>query len=181
MSLIELCERGLIPDPLTRYGIRRLCAQRLRDEGAFDLDQADRRFRDLLRGLRQSPIAIETAAANEQHYEVPTRFFQLCLGDRLKYSSCYYPRGDETLDQAEEAMLALYGERAELANGQEILELGCGWGSLTLWMAEKYPNSRITAVSNSNSQREHIEAICRERGWRNVRVITRDVNRLALD
>jgi len=181
MSLIELCERGLIPDPLTRLGIRRLCTQRLRDEGAFDLDQADRRFRDLLGGLRQSPIAIETAAANEQHYEVPTRFFQLCLGSRLKYSSCYYPRGDETLDQAEEAMLALYAERAELANGQDILELGCGWGSLTLWMAARYPGARITAVSNSNSQREHIESVCRERGYGNVRVITRDVNRLELE
>ena len=181
MSLIELCERGLIPDPLTRYGIRRLCAQRLRDEGAFDLDQADRRFRTLLGELRASPIAIETAAANEQHYEVPTRFFQLCLGKRLKYSSCYYPRGDETLDEAEEAMLSLYSERAELRDGQEILELGCGWGSLTLWMAEKYPNARIAAVSNSHSQREHIESICRERGYRNVRVITCDVNRLGLD
>jgi len=181
MSLIELCERGLIPDPLTRYGIRRLCAQRLRDEGAFDLDQADRRFRTLLGELRASPIAIETAAANEQHYEVPTRFFQLCLGNRLKYSSCYYPRGDETLDQAEEAMLALYGERAELRDGQEILELGCGWGSLTLWMAGMYPNSRITAVSNSHSQREHIESVCRQHGWSNVRVITCDVNRLGLD
>ncbi len=181
MSMIELCERGLIPDPLTRYGIRRLCAQRLRDEGAFDLDQADRRFRSLLGELRASPIAIETAAANEQHYEVPTRFFQLCLGKRLKYSSCYYPRGDETLDEAEEAMLALYGERADLRDGQEILELGCGWGSLTLWMAEKYPNARITAVSNSNSQREHIEATCRERGWGHVRVLTCDVNRLELE
>ena len=181
MSLIDLCERGLIPDPLTRLGIRRLCTQRLRDEGAFDLDQADRRFRDLLGGLRQSPIAIATAAANEQHYEVPTRLFQLCLGERLKYSSCYYPRGDETLDQAEDAMLALYGERAELANGQEILELGCGWGSLTLWMAARYPGARITAVSNSNTQREHIEAVCRERGLGNVRVLTCDVNRLELD
>lgn len=181
MSLIDLCERGLIPDPLTRLGIRRLCTQRLRDEGAFDLDQADRRFRDLLGGLRQSPIAIATAAANEQHYEVPTRFFQLCLGERLKYSSCYYPRGDENLDQAEDAMLALYGERAELANGQEILELGCGWGSLTLWMAARYPGARITAVSNSNTQREHIEAVCRERGLGNVRVLTCDVNRLELD
>ena len=181
MSLIELCERGLIPDPVTRYGIRRLCAQRLRDEGAFDLNQADRRFRELLGELRASPIAIETAAANEQHYEVPTRFFQLCLGKRLKYSSCYYPRGDETLDQAEEAMLALYGERADLRDGQEILELGCGWGSLTLWMAEKYPNARIAAVSNSHSQRQHIESVCRERGFGNVRVITCDVNRLGLD
>ena len=180
MALIELCERGLIPDSLTRYGIRRLCTQRLKQEGAHDASLAQRRYRDLLSRLGDSPIAIETAAANEQHYEVPTRFFQLCLGRRLKYSSCYYPTGDETLDAAEEAMLALYGERAELADGQEILELGCGWGSLTLWMAERYPNARITAVSNSNGQREHIESVCRQRGWNHVRVLTCDVNRLKL-
>ena len=181
MSLIELCERGLVPDSLTRLGIRRLCEKRLQEEGADDLDLADARFRELLQGLRQSPIAIETAAANEQHYEVPTRFFQLCLGHRLKYSSCFYSNGNESLDEAENAMLALYGERAELADGQTILELGCGWGSLTLWMAECYPNARITAVSNSATQRAHIESVCRERGWSHVRVITRDVNRLELD
>jgi len=181
MSLIEMCERGLIPDVLTRHGIRRLCTQRLLDEGADDLDRADSRFRALLDGLRQSPIAIETAAANEQHYELPTRFFQLCLGKRLKYSSCFYPTGEESLDAAEEAMLALYAERAELADGQQILELGCGWGSLTLWMAERYPNAMITAVSNSGTQRAHIEAICAARGWNNVRIITCDVNRLELD
>ena len=180
MAMIELCERGLIPDSLTRYGIRRLCTQRLKDEGAHDASLAQRRYRELLARLGESPIAIETAAANEQHYEVPTRFFQLCLGRRLKYSSCYYPTGRETLDEAEEAMLALYGERAGLADGQEILELGCGWGSLTLWMAERYPNARITAVSNSNGQREHIESICRQRDWTHVRVLTRDVNRLEL-
>lgn len=181
MSLIELCERGFIPDSLTRYGIRRLCAQRLHEEGARQPERADARFRALLRELRQSPIAVETAAANEQHYELPTRFFQLCLGDRLKYSSCFYPNGGESLDAAEAAMLALYGERAELADGQRILELGCGWGSLTLWMAERYPNARITAVSNSATQRAHIEGVCTERGWNNVQVLTCDVNRLDLD
>ncbi|MFT3805987.1 SAM-dependent methyltransferase [Arenimonas sp.] len=180
MAMIDLCERGLVPDALTRYGIRRLCAQRLKDEGARDAALAQRRYRELLARLGESPIAIETAAANEQHYEVPTRFFQLCLGRRLKYSSCYYPTGRETLDEAEEAMLALYGERAQLSDGQQILELGCGWGSLTLWMAERYPNARITAVSNSNGQREHIEAQCRKRGWMHVRVVTCDVNRLQL-
>ena len=180
MSLIEWCERGLIPDALTRYGIRRLCAQRLELEGIGLPGQADARFRALLQELRESPIAIETAAANEQHYEVPTRFFQLCLGKRLKYSSCFYETGEESLDAAEEAMLSLYGDRAELADSQRILELGCGWGSLTLWMAERYPNAQITAVSNSNTQRTHIEGICRERGWNNVHVLTCDVNRLDL-
>jgi len=124
-------------------------------------------------------VAVHTAAANAQHYELPPQFFRLCLGRRLKYSCAYYPRGDETLDEAEEAMLALYGERAELADGQEILELGCGWGSLTLWMAERYPHARICAVSNSQPQREYIEAQCLSRGLSNVSVQTCDVNRLA--
>jgi cyclopropane-fatty-acyl-phospholipid synthase len=180
MSLIDLCERGLVPDALTRLGIRRLCAQRLRDEGAGDPGAADRRFRALLDELRRSPIAIETDAANEQHYELPTRFFELCLGHRLKYSSAYYPTGNETLDDAEEAMLALYGERAGLADGQRILELGCGWGSLTLWMAERFPAARITGVSNSRTQREHILAQAARRGLGNVEIITCDVNRLEL-
>jgi cyclopropane-fatty-acyl-phospholipid synthase len=180
MSLIELCERGLVPDALTRYGIRRLCAQRLRDEQAGDATLARARQERLLVELRRSPIAIETQAANAQHYELPTRFFQLCLGARLKYSSCYYPTGEESLDQAEDAMLALYGERARLADGQRILELGCGWGSLTLWMAARYPRAQVTAVSNSASQRQHIESECRRLGLGNVRVLTCDVNALQL-
>ncbi len=181
LSLIELAERGLIPDPLLRQGIRRLCAQRLRDEHVDDIERADARSRALLRQLRDSPIAIETAAANEQHYEVPARLFELCLGPRLKYSSCLYPTGNESLAQAEEAMLQLYAERALLADGQRILELGCGWGSLTLWMAEQYPLARITGVSNSRSQREHILAQAQARGLANIEILTRDVNTLALE
>jgi cyclopropane-fatty-acyl-phospholipid synthase len=176
--LIDWCERGLIPDGLTRIGIRRLSRQRLRDEYVGDWYE---RFRSRIEALRSSPIAIETRAANEQHYALPPEFFLKCLGKRLKYSSCYYRNGDESLDQAEEAMLALYNERAELQDGQEILELGCGWGSLTLWMAEQFPNARITAVSNSAPQRQHIEARLNERGLQNVRVITCDVNQLKLD
>jgi cyclopropane-fatty-acyl-phospholipid synthase len=176
--LIDYCERGLVPDVLTRYGIRRLCARRLAEERGGDAAEAWERFRHRLDELRRSPVAVETDAANRQHYEVPARFFELCLGRRLKYSSCYYPRGDETLDQAEEAMLALYGERAGLADGQRILELGCGWGSLTLWMAERYPRARITGVSNSRGQREHILAQARMRGLGNVDIVTCDVNTL---
>lgn len=179
--LIDLCERGLVPDALTRLGIRRLCAQRLRDEQSGDAVAAYERFRTRLDELRRSPVAIETDAANRQHYEVPARFFELCLGKRLKYSSCLYPRGDESLDAAEEAMLAAYGERAELADGQRILELGCGWGSLTLWMAERFPNARITGVSNSHGQRTHILAQAEARGLRNVEIVTCDVNQLQLD
>jgi cyclopropane-fatty-acyl-phospholipid synthase len=181
MSAIDLCEKGLVPDFLARHGIRKLCQQRLLEEQFDELEKSDMRFRKMLQELKQSPIAIETAAANEQHYEVPTRFFELCLGKRLKYSSCYYPKGDESLDQAEVAMLEVYSERAQLQDGQTILELGCGWGSLTLWMAEKYPNAKITAVSNSATQRAHIESVCQARGWNHVRVITCDVNQLELD
>lgn len=178
MALIDWCERGYIPDVLTRLGIRRLCAQRLREEYAGDFEA---RQRQRIEALRQSPIAIETEAANTQHYEVPARFFELTLGRHLKYSSCFYPTGRESLDEAEAAMLALYGERAELADGQHILELGCGWGSLTLWMAERYPNARITAVSNSHSQRAFIEARAAARQLHNVRVLTCDVNQLELE
>jgi cyclopropane-fatty-acyl-phospholipid synthase len=180
-GLLGLAERGRIPDALLRQGIRRLCAQRLREEKAGGLDQQAARFGERIEMLRRSPVAIHTDAANEQHYELPPAFFELCLGKRLKYSGCYYPRGDESLEQAEDAMLKLYGERAELKDGQRILELGCGWGSLTLWMAGRYPAAQIVAVSNSNQQREHIEAKCRQRGLFNVRVITQDVNRLELE
>lgn len=180
-GLLGWAERGRMPDALLRHGIRRQCAQRLHEERAGGLEAQATRFQQRIDELCDSPVAIHTDAANSQHYELPPAFFQHCLGKRLKYSSCYYPQGDETLEQAEEAMLKLYGERAELADGQQILELGCGWGSLTLWMAERYPQANITAVSNSNLQREHIEALCRQRALFNVRVITRDVNTLELD
>ena len=179
-GLLGLAERGLLPDAVLRLGIRRLCAARLHEERAGGPSAQAERKAQLIGMLRRSPVAIETAAANAQHYEVPAAFFEHCLGPRLKYSCCYYPRGDESLPQAEEAMLALCAERAELADGQHILELGCGWGSLTLWMAERYPNARITAVSNSHSQRRHIEARCRTLGFANVRVVTADVNELEL-
>jgi cyclopropane-fatty-acyl-phospholipid synthase len=180
-GLIGLAERGLLPDALIRLGIRRLCAHRLREERAGGLQAEGERFADRLAQLARSAVAIHPEAANAQHYELPPDFFALCLGPRLKYSACYYPRGSETLAQAEEAMLRLYCQRAELADGQDILELGCGWGSLTLWMAERYPAARITAVSNSHGQRAYIEAQCRERGLANVRVLTRDANHLALE
>ena len=180
-GLIGLAERGLLPDFLIRLGIRRLCAQRLREQSAGDSAAAWQRFRQCLDELRQSPVAIHTDAANAQHYELPPGFFELCLGKRLKYSSCYFNDAHASLDAAEEAMLALYAERAQLSDGQDILELGCGWGSLTLWMAEHFPRSRITAVSNSRPQREFIEARCRQSGFANVNVITQDVNRLQLE
>jgi cyclopropane-fatty-acyl-phospholipid synthase len=166
----SLLEKNLLPDWLIRHGIRRLLAQRLRDETAR-YDRAT-----YVADLKIRPLAEQTAAANDQHYEVPTRFYQLCLGKRLKYSGCLYPTGRESLDQAEEAMLALYAERAQLADGQTILELGCGWGSLCLYNAEKFPRARITAISNSRTQKEHIDAEAQRRGLRNLTVVTADIN-----
>jgi cyclopropane-fatty-acyl-phospholipid synthase len=172
----SLLEKDVLPDWVIRSGIRRLLRQRLRAETRTD-EAAQRE--QLLRhtdDLRRRPIAEQTRAANDQHYEVPAEFYRLCLGRRLKYSACYFPTGAETLDQAEEAMLRLYVERGELADGQSILDLGCGWGSLTLFLAERFPSARITAVSNSQSQRTFIEEQCRRRGFPQVRVLTCDMN-----
>jgi cyclopropane-fatty-acyl-phospholipid synthase len=180
-GLLGLAERGLLPDALVRLGIRRLCAERLRTERRGGIDAQAERFAERIDSLRAAPVALHTETANAQHYELPPAFFELCLGPRLKYSCCYFPSGRETLAQAEEAMLELYAQRAELADGQQILELGCGWGSLTLWMAGRFPRARILAVSNSNGQRRYIEAQCRERRLTNVHVLTRDVNLLRLD
>ena len=179
-GLLGVAERGWAPDPLLRWGIRRLCAQRLAAERDGGPDAQAARYQARLAQLRAEEVALHTDLANVQHYELPPQFFAHCLGPRLKYSSCYYPTGRETLAEAEDEMLELYGQRAALADGQDILELGCGWGSLTLWMARRYPNARICAVSNSRLQRDHIEGRCRELGLLNVTVLTRDVNRLEL-
>ena len=132
--------------------------------------------RALIEKLRQSPIAIHTDDPNHQHYEVPTEFFQLVLGKRLKYSCCYWPEGVTTLDEAEEAMLRLKCERARLEDGMDILDLGCGWGSLSFWIAQHYSNSRVVAVSNSRTQKAYVESQCLERGLRNVEAIQADVS-----
>ncbi|MDR5795535.1 MULTISPECIES: cyclopropane-fatty-acyl-phospholipid synthase family protein [unclassified Caballeronia] len=173
--IIRACERGLVPDALVRAGMRLLIRQRLIDEYANDNAQRTQAFERFLNELRASPIAIDTHAANAQHYELPDAFFEAHLGPRLKYSCGLYPRGDETLAQAELAMLERYAERAQLADGQRILDLGCGWGSLALWMAERYPRAQIVALSNSGGQRAFIEARARQRGLRNLRVVTGDV------
>jgi len=177
---IELSERGMLPDPLMRWGMRRLMAERLENESG---DRGEREFAEYqkrLQALRDSAVAEQVDKANEQHYEVPAAFFRAVLGKHLKYSSCYWEgeNGEslDSLDEAEARMLALTCERAGLEDGQDVLELGCGWGSITLWMASHYPGSRITAVSNSASQREHILSECEQRGLDNVKVITADVN-----
>ncbi|VWC59553.1 methyltransferase type 11 [Burkholderia contaminans] len=173
--LIRCCERGWLPDRLIRAGMRSLMRQRLRDEHADDGERRAAAYDTLVRELGASPIAIETLAANTQHYEVPGSFFEAHLGPRLKYSCGYYPRGDETLSQAEEAMLALYAQRARLEDGQRILDLGCGWGSLSLWLAERYPAAQIVGLSNSHGQRHFIERCAAQRGLTNLRIVTGNV------
>ena len=175
--LDRLLVRDLFPDALIRFGIRRLLRQRLADEDQGDVESNRHRLQRMVEELKAMPIAVETAAANEQHYEVPTRFYQLCLGPNLKYSSCYYRTFAENLGEAEEIMLALTAQRAEIVDGQRILELGCGWGSLTLWIASRFPNCRIVGVSNSRTQREFILAEAARRGLRNVDIVTCDMNR----
>jgi cyclopropane-fatty-acyl-phospholipid synthase len=175
---LKLLERDLVPDFLIRRRIRSLLSARLREEDQGDPERQQQRFSDFLRRLAASPVAIETAAANEQHYEVPTEFYQKVLGKHLKYSSGYFDHVAGELDAAEARMLALTCERARMADGDRILELGCGWGSLSLWMAANYPAARITAVSNSRTQKAHIDAESARRGLRNLEVITCDVNRL---
>jgi cyclopropane-fatty-acyl-phospholipid synthase len=176
MSLDRWLDTGLIPDALVRAGIRRNLAVRLRDErrGGFEASHA-RRMRYLAE-LRRSPIALATDAANEQHYEVPPAFFEAVLGPHLKYSACLWSGSTSTLEDAEAAMLRLTCERARLADGQRVLELGCGWGSLTLWIAEHYRSSRVTAVSNSAAQRAFILERAAARGLANVDVTTADMN-----
>jgi len=174
---VSWTEQGLVPDSVIRAGVRRLLRQRLAEIGAGDAQAAAERLEAFVDSMQHAPVALLPEKANEQHYEVPAAFFELALGNHRKYSSCYWPQGVTRLDDAESAALALTCERAGLDDGQRILELGCGWGSLTLWMAAHYPNAHITAVSNSNSQREHILSEAARRQLGNVTVLTCDMNR----
>ena len=172
----NLLERDLLPDSVIRTGIRRLLESRLREEDKGDPEAQQAHLMRFVEELRSSPVAIATREANEQHYELPSAFFGLVLGRHLKYSSCYFKPGVTALDEAEAEMLRLTCERAGLVDGEQILELGCGWGSLTLWMAEHFPRARITAVSNSRTQKQFIDARAAERGLANLEVLTRDAN-----
>lgn len=177
---MALLDRGVVPDPVVRFGIRRLLRQRLREEDRGSPEANQQAVLDWIEGLRDSPIAVQTDAANEQHYEVPGAFFAKVLGKHLKYSSGFWAEGVTDLDEAEAAMLDIYVERAGLQDGMRVLDLGCGWGSLSLYVAERFPNSEVVGVSNSASQREFILERTRERGLDNVSIETCDVNELAL-
>lgn len=179
---IATAELGLAPDAAIRAAIRRLCALRLRDERSLaEMNPSSPDREAFLASMREGPIAVATRKANEQHYELPPEFFALMLGPRRKYSCCYFTDERADLATAEEAALEKTCQRARIADGQEILDLGCGWGSLSLWMAEKYPRAHITAVSNSAPQRVSIEAQAAERGLLNLTVVTADVNHFQAD
>lgn len=180
-KVLNWTEQGYVPDTVIRHGIRRLLAQRLVDIGADDCERLAHDQQAFIAAMNQARIAEVPEKANEQHYEVPSAFFGAALGAQRKYSCCYWPEGVKTLDEAETAGLEQTCQHADLQDGQRVLELGCGWGSLTLWMAKHYPNSHITAVSNSHSQRAFIEQQAEQAGFTNVRVITCDMNDFETD
>ncbi len=172
---LRLVEERDVPDQVVRWAIAARTEALLRRESQGGVDGRSERARHLRAQLAAGPIRIEADAANEQHYEVPPEFFELVLGPRLKYSSAYWPAGTKTLAQAEDAMLELYLDRARLEDGQSVLELGCGWGSLTLWLAERHPASHIHAVTNSGDQRDFVRSQANRRGLGNVSVEKTDM------
>jgi cyclopropane-fatty-acyl-phospholipid synthase len=176
MRVHDLAERGLLPDALVRLGVRRQLRKRLREQAALP----DAVREGWLAGLRATPVAA-AALANPHHYDVSPRFFEALLGPRQKYSCCYWPRQSTTLTEAEEAMLALTCERAGLVDGMSVLDLGCGWGSLALFIAERFPHSRVMALSNSKLHRDAIRAGCQRQGMHRVEVFGADINDFAPD
>lgn len=178
---LSLAEQGYLPDALIRKGIRDLSKTRLDEIADQDCERAQSALIRFVQQMKVSPIAPLPEKANEQHYEVPADFFQYCLGEHRKYSSCFWLPETKTLDEAEALALAQTCLHAKLADGQAILELGCGWGSLTLWMASHYPNANITGVSNSASQRAHILSQAAARGLTNINILTADMNTFELD
>ena len=179
--LIDMMEQGRVPDLVIRAGIRALDRRRLRAERRSGPAEQLQAKMDLVRQLRESPVAVATDKANEQHYEMPPEFLELVLGPRMKYSCCYWPDSVASLAQAEEAALEQVCERAGIADGMEVLDLGCGWGSFTLWAAEHHPKCRILGVSNSAPQRQFILARASQRGLMNVDVVTADANTFDTD
>ncbi len=177
----SLVEKNKVPDFLIRMGIRKLLKQRLLQEKKETVELQQAHLLKLIEELKNSPIAINTAEANEQHYEVPTKFYQYCLGKNLKYSSGYWKDGVSDIDTSEDDMLEITCNRAELKDGQDVLELGCGWGSLSLYMAQKYPKSNFTVVSNSRTQKLHIDEQAKQIGITNLIVITVNINDFSID
>jgi len=177
MSLATaLAERAPLPNAVTLAAIdflvgrsKREIASKALPEDAFAAAMSD------------YPVAVHADAANAQHYEIPDEFFGLILGPQRKYSCCLYPGAGTTLVEAETFALLETCLHANVRDGQEILELGCGWGSLSLFMARTYPNARIVSVSNSHSQRAYIMSEAQTRGLKNLAVVTADMNDFSIN
>ena len=178
---IALAERRVVPDAVVRIGMRRLLKQRLLSQQTRADDGNDTSLNDFVDTMRREPIAVATDSANEQHYELPPDFFRTVLGPYLKYSSCLWPEGVETLADAEECMLDLSCGRAGIADGMDVLDLGCGWGSMSLWIASHFPGVRILAVSNSRDQAAFIRQRCADLTLDNVEVVTADMNHFSTE
>lgn len=178
--LDKILASDLVPESILRLAIRKICKERLDEQSQGTLDQVNQRLEGFIEEMNRSPLALVPEKANEQHYEVPAEFYDLVLGKHKKYSSCLFASDSTPLDQAEADMLRLTCTRAELVDGMDILELGCGWGSLTLWMAQNYPKSSIIAVSNSASQKIYIESQLAARNLQNVTIVTADMNDFAI-
>ena len=178
---INWVEQGYVPDSIIRKGIQRLLKDRLKEIHASDTEKMTALKNLFVESMREAPIAMVPEKANEQHYEVPAQFYNLVLGEFNKYSCCFWDEDTHSLSKAEQNALDITCLHAQLADGHKVLELGCGWGSLTLWMAKKYPKSHITAVSNSHSQREHIKRSAKALHLKNIEVITCDMNDFTID
>ncbi|MGB5510718.1 MAG: cyclopropane-fatty-acyl-phospholipid synthase family protein [Woeseiaceae bacterium] len=173
---ISWTESGLVPDTVIRSGMRRLLERKLQEISAGDVEVASRTLRQFVAMMRRSPVALVPELANEQHYEVPAAFFNAVLGENRKYSCCHWSGDVSNLNEAEAAALRITVERAGIRDGMKVLDLGCGWGSLSLWVAEHFPNSSVTSVSNSQSQRDFIIGEADKRGIRNIDVRVCDMN-----
>jgi cyclopropane-fatty-acyl-phospholipid synthase len=176
---VDWTETGLVPDSVIRAGIRRLLERKLKEIHAGDVEKSAIIKNRFVQMMGTSPIALVPHLANEQHYEVPAAFFSEVLGINRKYSCCYWPKGVEDLESAEESALQVTVERAGIEDGMKVLDLGCGWGSLSLWIAEHFPKASVTSVSNSQSQRDYIAKAAENRGLDNIEVHVCDMNDFA--
>ena len=179
--IISAVEKGIIPDFLIRYGIKLLLKRRLIDIKSLDCEKTDFSQMQMISRMQSSPIAINTDSANEQHYEVPQAFYKLILGSSYKYSCCHWSNEVHNLDDAEKEALDITCDRAQINNGMNVLDLGCGWGSLSLWIAEKFPECSVTSVSNSKSQHDFIHKQASLRNLNNIKVIVADMNDFKID
>ena len=178
---VNWTESGLVPDAVIRAGIRRLLESKRKEIHSGDEEFAASSMNAFVAMMNGSPVAHVPDLANEQHYEVPADFFAHVMGDHLKYSCCYWPQDVDDLSEAETAALELTVQRAGITDGMRVLDLGCGWGSLSLWIAEHYPNASIMSVSNSTSQRDFILESAEKRSIKNIEVMTCDMNDFATD